>query len=74
MIDTIKTQLLTLMAEVTVHPKPTYQVDGQAVRWTEYLKELQNSVDWCNRQLAETDGLICLSSEGRAAGNIPNTL
>ncbi|GHT10202.1 hypothetical protein FACS1894170_01930 [Planctomycetales bacterium] len=64
MIDVIKTQLLALIAEVTVNPKPTYQIDGQSVHWTEYLKELQKSVDWCNRQLAETDGLVSETSIG----------
>jgi hypothetical protein len=50
-IAIIKTQTLARMAEITAEPKPSYKVDGQSVSWTEYLKQLQQTVDWCNQQL-----------------------
>jgi hypothetical protein len=58
MIEIIKTQLLALIADITLHPKPTYQIDGQTVKWNEYLKQLQDSADWCDKQSAKENGLI----------------
>jgi hypothetical protein len=48
----IKEQTLTLIAEITAQPKPTYQIDGQMISWGDYLSQLRNTVDWCNEQLA----------------------
>lgn len=51
-IRTIKQQTLARIAELTGQPKPSYQIDGQQVAWSEYLKQLRATVDWCNRVLA----------------------
>ena len=51
-IATIKTQTLARMAEITAEPKPTYNIDGQMIAWGDYLKQLQQTVDWCNEKLA----------------------
>jgi hypothetical protein len=48
----IKTQTLARMAEITAAPKPSYDIDGQQVAWSEYLRQLQQTVDWCNEKLA----------------------
>lgn len=48
----IYSQVLTLLAEVTAQPKPTYELDGQQVAWTEYLRELRLTLEWCERKLA----------------------
>lgn len=51
-LETIKTQTLAVMAEVTANPKPSYAIDGQRVSWGVYLAQLQATVDWCERKLA----------------------
>ena len=51
-IVTVKSQTLARIAEITAEPKPTYQIDGQLVSWGNYLLQLQQTVDWCNRKLA----------------------
>lgn len=51
-IATIKTQALARIAEITAEPKPTYTIDGQTIAWGDYLKQLQQTVDWCNQKLA----------------------
>jgi hypothetical protein len=51
-IATIKTQTLALIAQITAEPKPTYNIDGQMIAWGDYLKQLQQTVDWCNQKLA----------------------
>jgi hypothetical protein len=51
-ISLIKTQTLARIAEITADPKPTYQIEGQKVNWSEYLKQLQDAIDWCDAQLA----------------------
>ena len=45
----IKTQTLARIAEITAQPKPTYTIDGQNISWAEYLAQLQDTVDWCDR-------------------------
>ena len=51
-VATIKTQTLARIAEITAQPKPTYDVDGQKIAWSDYLKQLRRTVDWCNAKLA----------------------
>ena len=51
-IATIKTQTLAIIVSITANPKPTYSIDGQTVGWGEYLKQLQATVAWCEKQLA----------------------
>jgi hypothetical protein len=51
-IAAIKSQTLARIAEITAQPKPTYEIDGQSVAWGDYLMQLQQTVDWCNANLA----------------------
>ncbi len=51
-IRAIKSQALARIAELTAEAKPTYYLDGQSVSWNEYLRRLQATVAWCDRQLA----------------------
>jgi len=51
-VATIKTQTLARIVEITASPKPTYSVDGQSVSWGDYLRQLQETVEWCNKQTA----------------------
>ena len=55
MYQTIKTQTLTMITDITANPKPSYNVDGQAVQWSDYLKQLRATVDWCDQQIARTE-------------------
>jgi|GEM_PF-544524 len=52
MLTTIRTQALTRISELTENPKPSYQIDGQTVQWNDYLKQLRETVVWCDEQLA----------------------
>ncbi len=52
MLAAIRSQTLALIAEITAAPKPSYTLDGQRVSWTEYLRQLQQTVEWCDRLLA----------------------
>jgi hypothetical protein len=51
-LSKIKTQTLALIADITAQPKPNYSIDGQTIDWAEYLAQLQDTVQWCDRQLA----------------------
>lgn len=57
MIETIRSQTLALIAEITEQPKPSYTIDGQSVSWSDYLVRLRETVDWCDRILAREE--IC---------------
>lgn len=50
-IATIKSQTLAIIAEITASPQPSYNVDGREWKWSEYLKELRETVAWCDAQL-----------------------
>ncbi len=51
-IETIRTQTLAQLAELRAVPKPSYSVDGQQVSWTEYVRSLQETIEWCDTKLA----------------------
>lgn len=53
-IATIKSQTLALITSLTLNPKPTYTIDGQTVSWGDYLKQLRDTVAWCDQQLQNT--------------------
>ena len=55
MYQTIKSQTLSLIADLTLNPKPSYNVDGQSVLWTDYLKQLRVVVEWCDQQIAQSE-------------------
>ena len=50
-IATIKTQTLANIVAITANPKPNYNIDGQSISWGDYLKQLQDTVAWCDTQL-----------------------
>jgi hypothetical protein len=54
MYNQIKTQTLSMIAELTASPKPSYNVDGQSMQWTDYLKQLRATVEWCDQQIARS--------------------
>jgi len=62
-IATIKTQTLAVISQITSKPKPSYSIDGQSVSWGAYLKQLQETVAWCDRQL-NSETPFEISSQG----------
>jgi len=51
-LQLIRSQTLAIIQQVTAQPKPSYELDGQRVSWSEYLGRLIAVVDWCDTQLA----------------------
>ncbi len=51
-IQTIRSQALASIAEITANPKPSYSIDGQSVSWNSHLRHLRRTVDWCQHKLA----------------------
>ncbi len=47
----IRQQTLERIEELTAQPKPSYTIDGQSVSWTEYLRQLQETVRWCETMI-----------------------
>jgi hypothetical protein len=54
-IAAIRSQTLALIDALTADPKPSYSIDGQSVGWADYLVRLRETVDWCDRKLAEAE-------------------
>ena len=44
-----------MITEITANPKPSYSIDGQSVQWTDYLKQLRLTVEWCDQQIARSE-------------------
>lgn len=51
-IETIRTLTLAQLVELRASPKPSYSVEGQQVSWTEYVRSLQETIEWCDIKLA----------------------
>ena len=54
-LETIKSQTLQIIVDITTNRKPTYTIDGQSIEWNDYLAKLRETVNWCNKQLATED-------------------
>ena len=50
-IESIRSQTLAQLADLRANPKPTYSIDGQTVSWTDNVRALQETVDWCDAKL-----------------------
>ena len=50
-IESIRSQTLAQLVDLRANPKPTYSIDGQTVSWTDYVRALQETVDWCDAKL-----------------------
>ena len=50
-IESIRAQTLAQLIDLRANPKPTYSIDGQTVSWTDYVRSLQETIDWCDAKL-----------------------
>jgi hypothetical protein len=48
----IRDQMLVLIVEMTANPRGVYSSGGKNLLWSEFLVDLQATVDWCERKLA----------------------
>ena len=55
-VATIKAQTLAIIAQITASPKPSYSIEGRSISWGEYLRQLQETVKWCDEQAAADEG------------------
>ncbi|MGN1273542.1 MAG: hypothetical protein ACI4UF_03035 [Thermoguttaceae bacterium] len=63
-IETIRSQTLAMIAELTKNPKPSYTIEDQSVSWESYLARLQATIEWCNAQLAANDPVEIRTTAG----------
>jgi hypothetical protein len=63
-LETIRSQALATIAEITANPKPSYTIDGQTVSWNSHLQQLRQTVDWCNRHVAAAQPIEIRSQAG----------
>ena len=50
-LQTIRTNILARIEEITASPKPNYSIDGQMVSWQSYLDSLFQKLDAINTQI-----------------------
>lgn len=60
-IVTIRNQTLSQLEQLSISPKPSYSIDGQQISWQEYLKSLQQTVEWCDEKIAGYQPFECRS-------------
>ncbi len=63
-LATIKTQTLANIVAITASPNPTYTIDGQEIEWAEYLRQLQSTLAWVNKQLVQAGGPYEVHTQG----------
>jgi hypothetical protein len=63
-IHSVRSQTLAQLDSLRAEPKPTYWIDGQRIHWQEYIDSLQQTVDWCDRKLAEYEPVFEIRSQG----------
>lgn len=61
-LTTARDNFAAKLAEVSASPKPTYNIDGQSVSWTEYYKFLSDQVERLNVQISSGDPFEVVST------------
>lgn len=51
-LEAIRANTLAQLVELRENPKPSYSLDGQQVSWNEYVRSLQETIEWCDIKLA----------------------
>ena len=59
-----RSQLIANIAAITARPKPTYNIDGQEVKWTEYLAELRKQLLGINDLITSMEGSFEIETQG----------
>ena len=49
-------ELIQRRLDVVSKPKPSYNIDGQEVKWSEYLKQLDASIERIDEDLNKFEG------------------
>ena len=62
--EEIKAQALEILKQITASPKPSYNIDGQQISWGAYLKQLQTTIEFCDKKIAEDSGPFEIHSRG----------
>ena len=62
--ETIKEQALEILEQITAHPKPSYNIDGQQISWGAYLAQLQKTIEFCETMIAKDSGPYEVHSRG----------
>jgi hypothetical protein len=62
LLQTTKAQVLTVLAEITACPKPSYSIDGQSVSWSDYVAMLTKQVETLNELINQESPYILTST------------
>lgn len=55
-LQNTRDELVQRRLDVISKPRPTYNIDGQEVKWSEYLKQLDASIASINKELVQDSG------------------
>lgn len=53
---TLRDQCMQQLIDITLNPKPSYTKGDQTVNWTYHKKELEATIEFCNKQLERFEG------------------
>lgn len=57
-LQSIRENIITQLKEMSLSPKPSYNIDGQKVDWTEYRESLMRQLKDISAQVALFDDLF----------------
>lgn len=57
-LTTARNNYIAQLKDISVNPKPTYTVDGQTFKWTEYQKFLTEQIKTLEGLIASEDGIV----------------
>jgi len=60
-LQSAKASAIAKLAEIIANQKPSYQIDGQAVSWTDYYRMLTDQIEAINKLLIQEDPYFLLS-------------
>lgn len=65
-LETIRSQIVDQIADMTENPKPSYGVGGQSVSWGEHMNNLMNALEQLEVRIQRAGGPIGNISRAKA--------
>lgn len=65
-LQTIKTNTLAILVDLTANPKPSYSINGQSVSWESYYAQLLAQLERINSLIRVEGGPVEIATVGVA--------
>lgn len=62
-LNTVKSQLIAQLKNITLNPKLSYSLDGQSVSWSDYQRWLVQAISEVNKLIQIEGGIVELETQ-----------